>query len=87
MLPLVMAALRTYAPYVIFPAALVIGFIGYHMEGALSDRYTPYTEKSIKESREDRRLDEILNVDATNVESVKDKRFIPKTIFLRNVSP
>ena len=55
MWPVIMAAMRTYAPYVVFPFAAAIGFIGYNIEGTISDRYTPW-RGSVIERREQRLL-------------------------------
>lgn len=83
MLPLLLRALRSYAPYITLPAAAVIGVIGYNIESYLSDKYTPYSE-SIQEKRMDRLLKED---DSTSVPSLKEKTFVPPTIFEKNVSP
>ncbi|CAM1330075.1 Uncharacterised protein g10199 [Pycnogonum litorale] len=87
MLPVILAALRTYAPYVTFPAALIIGFVGYNIEGLLSNKQTPNKKISIQEQRDLRLLEENVTKDATDVDSIKLKKFVPKTIFGRNVSP
>ncbi|XP_015586424.1 small integral membrane protein 12 [Cephus cinctus] len=58
MWPIVMGVLRRYAPYVTLPFAGVIGFFGYHVEGWISDRYTPATAP-ISQQRQDRLLDSI----------------------------
>lgn len=86
MLP-VWIALRTYAPYITFPVAAVIGFVGYHIEGLISDRQTPSRSKSIEEEREERRLIDTIEKDSTQVDSLKERKFIPKTILDRNLSP
>lgn len=70
-----MQVLRTYAPYVTFPIAVVIGTIGYNLESLVSDKHTPSRETAI-ERREKRR------------EGEKEEEFtLPKTIFERNTSP
>ncbi|GLG97702.1 Small integral membrane protein 12-A [Gryllus bimaculatus] len=86
MLPALFVVLRTYAPYVTLPVAAVIGFIGYKIEGLMSDKYTPYQE-SIEEKREERLLKENLEKDVTNVDTLKEKKFVPRTVFEKNVSP
>ncbi|CAH0549476.1 unnamed protein product [Brassicogethes aeneus] len=53
MWPVFYAALRSYAPYITLPFAGIVGLIGYSIENALSDKYTPYN-KSIEEQRRDR---------------------------------
>ncbi|KAK7794063.1 hypothetical protein R5R35_001317 [Gryllus longicercus] len=86
MLPALFVVLRTYAPYITLPVAAVIGFIGYKIEGLMSDKYTPYQE-SIEEKREERLLKENLEKDVTNVDTLKEKKFVPRTVFEKNVSP
>ncbi|KAJ8884475.1 hypothetical protein PR048_016332 [Dryococelus australis] len=86
MLPVIFTALRSYAPYITLPVAAVIGFIGYKIEGLLSDRYTPY-EKSIEEKREERFVEESLKKNTLDVESLKGKRFVPFSVLQKNVSP
>nr|CAD7443111.1 unnamed protein product [Timema bartmani]CAD7458671.1 unnamed protein product [Timema tahoe] len=87
MLPLLLAVLRSYAPYITLPVAAVIGIIGYKVEGLVSDKYTPYEKSSIEEKREERLLDENLSKDSIEVDSLKLKKFVPRTIFEKNVSP
>jgi hypothetical protein len=67
--------MRPYVAYITFPVALVFGFVGYKIEGWVSDKYTPYS-KSIQEQRKER-----LEREGTT------ELVIPKTIFERNVSP
>lgn len=86
MLPVIFAFLRSYAPYITLPVAAVVGVIGYKIEGYVSDKYTPY-QGSIEERREERQLDENLSKDVTKVDSLKEKKFVPRTVFERNVSP
>lgn len=78
---------RTYAPYVTFPVAFVVGAVGYHLEWFIRGK-TPQPveeEKSILERREDRKLDEMLGKDHTQVVSLKDKlEFAPKAVLNRN---
>jgi hypothetical protein len=82
-----MAALRTYAPYIVFPVAATIGVIGYNIESLLSDRYTPWRESTITR-REQRRLEEQLNPGSdSSADSLKNPDFVPKNIFERNTSP
>ncbi|XP_022652960.1 small integral membrane protein 12-A-like [Varroa jacobsoni] len=49
-------ALRTYGPYITFPIAAVVGAIGYNLEGWMTKRRTPPTNKSIQEQRVERHL-------------------------------
>ncbi|KAM5181252.1 small integral membrane protein 12 isoform 1-T2 [Mantella aurantiaca] len=85
MWPLIMAAARTYAPYITFPVALVVGAVGYHLEWFV--RGTPKTkeEPSILEKREERILLEAAGRDLTQVTSLKEKiEFTPKAALNRN---
>ncbi|XP_053303059.1 small integral membrane protein 12 [Pleuronectes platessa] len=88
MWPLVWTAMRTYAPYVTFPVALVVGAVGYHLEWFI--RGTPKTrvdEKGIQELRDERKLQEQAGMDSTQVLSLKDKlEFTPKAALNRNRS-
>lgn len=77
MWPAIIAAARAYAPWVVFPFALVVGAIGYSIETAVSDRTTPW-RKSASERREERKI--------SGEENPSDFG-VPKTIFERNVSP
>lgn len=87
-LPALYAALRVYAPYVTFPVAVIVGIIGYNIEGLVSDRRTPNKKTSIDEERKERLLHELdSQQDVTKVERLKDKSFVPKTVLERNVSP
>ena len=70
-----MAYARTYAPYIVMPMAGVVGFIGYNIEGWVSDRHTPFKESTL-ERREARRAAE-----------GSDEFKVPSTIFDKNVSP
>ncbi|XP_078093931.1 small integral membrane protein 12 [Mustelus asterias] len=86
MWPLLWAALRTYAPYVTFPVAFVVGAVGYNLEWFIrGDQQQPVEEKSIFELREERKLAEITNKDCTKVLSLKDKlEFTPRAVLNRN---
>ncbi|XP_077152202.1 small integral membrane protein 12 [Ranitomeya variabilis] len=86
MWPVLWAALRTYAPYVTFPVALVVGTVGYQLEWFI--RGTPKQsteEQSISEKREERALQEAAGRDLTQVISLKEKlEFTPKAVLNRN---
>ena len=84
MWPVIVGAARAYAPYVVFPIACVIGVVGYTIEGAISDRYTPW-QGSVVERREQRKLKEAQ--DTIEESSLKNPEFVPKNIFQKNVSP
>lgn len=43
MWPIVFRVLRQYAPFVTLPFAAVVGYVGYHIEDFMSDKYTPYS--------------------------------------------
>ena len=74
MWPVMIAAMRTYAPYIVFPFSVIIGVIGYGVEGTISDRFTPWRE-SVVDRRKQRQLEE------------ESDFKIPKSIFEKNVSP
>ncbi|XP_069478668.1 small integral membrane protein 12 [Ambystoma mexicanum] len=86
MLPVVWALVRTYAPYITFPVAFVVGAVGYHLEWFIrKDMPLPKDEKSILEQREDRKLQETTGQDLTQVLSLKEKlEFTPKAVLNRN---
>lgn len=86
MWPLLVNFVRVNAPYLTLPFAALVGVIGYNLEKWVSDRYTPFN-KSVEEQREERRLQNLEKADAKEVESLKDKKFVPRTIFEKNVSP
>lgn len=72
MWPAIFAAMRTYAPVVVFPFAFVIGVVGYNFESLVSDKYTPYP-KSVLEKRAERKMSE-----------PQEDFVVPKTIFDRH---
>ncbi|XP_045154967.1 small integral membrane protein 12 [Tenrec ecaudatus] len=87
MWPVLWTVVRTYAPYVTFPVAFVVGAVGYHLEWFIRGKgpQPVEEEKSISERREDRKLDELLGKDHTQVVSLKDKlEFAPKAALNRN---
>ncbi|KAM5269423.1 small integral membrane protein 12 isoform 1-T1 [Hipposideros larvatus] len=87
MWPVLWTVVRTYAPYVTFPVAFVVGAVGYHLEWFIRGKAPQPVEeeKSISERREDRKLDELLGKDHTQVVSLKDKlEFAPKAVLNRN---
>ena len=84
MWPIIINAVRIYAPYVVWPVAAVVGFIGYELETGIRGEegmQTPAKEHSIIDEREERRLRENQEKDVTEVGSLKERKFIPKTIF------
>lgn len=90
MIPAIIALARTYAPIVMFPVAVVIGTIGYNIEWRLRDRNNPNggQQPSVEATRDERLLRQLDEVsDVTNVESLKSKTFVAKSIFEKNLSP
>ena len=83
MWPALMVAMRTYAPYVVFPFACIVGVIGYTIEGRVSDKYTPWQESVIKR-REKRQLEEQTET-GSSLENPAE--FVPKNVFQKNQSP
>ena len=86
MWPILMNFLRAYAPFVTLPAAAVIGFVGYKIESLISDKYTPSIQ-SIEQQREERRLKDLEEKDVKEIDTLKEKKFVPRSIFEKNVSP
>ncbi|XP_005453936.1 small integral membrane protein 12 isoform X2 [Oreochromis niloticus] len=69
MWPVVWTALRTYAPYVTFPVAFVVGAVGYHLEWFIRGTPKPREEeRGIQELREERKLQEQVGMDSTKLE-------------------
>ena len=64
MWPVLWAGMRTYAPYIVFPAALAIGTVGYFLEYHLSDRHKGRIQApSTLEQRNNRKLHETTSSD------------------------
>ncbi|XP_027031720.1 small integral membrane protein 12 [Tachysurus fulvidraco] len=86
MWPVMWAAMRTYAPYVTFPVAFVVGAVGYHLEWYIrGPPKTPGEERGISELREDRKLEELVGRDSTEVVSLKDRlEFAPRAVLEKN---
>ena len=71
-------------PYVIWPVAALVGVIGYNIESFVRrGTQTSVDSKSISDQRNERLLEELQDTDATNVDSLKNHAFVPKTIFDR----
>ena len=88
MLPVLINILRPYAPYIVWPVAAVIGFVGYNVEKAIrGDEEMPFRNQSVGETRDERLLKESLEKDPTAVDKLKDRTFVPKTIFRTETSP
>ena len=60
--PLIQMSIRR-SPQIMLPVAIVIGFVGYKLEGWMSSKYTPATDP-IKEQRNERLLENIDNLAA-----------------------
>ncbi|NP_001091153.1 small integral membrane protein 12-A isoform X1 [Xenopus laevis] len=86
MWPVLWAAARTYAPYITFPVAFVVGAVGYQLEWFIRGTPEhPVEEQSIQEKREERTLQETMGKDVTQVISLKEKlEFTPKAVLNRN---
>ncbi|KAL6430799.1 hypothetical protein ACFW04_006964 [Cataglyphis niger] len=61
MWPLIIRSFGHFGKYIMLPFVGIVGFIGYNVEGWISDRYTPSTP-SIKQQRQERLLQ---NVDSS----------------------
>ncbi|XP_069954174.1 small integral membrane protein 12-A [Cherax quadricarinatus] len=85
MWPVVIAFLRTYAPYITLPAAAVIGCIGYNIEKQF--RTPPPSRPSVEEKRNERLLKEMMESKELTLAPLSEKTFVPKTIFEKNISP
>ena len=62
-----------YGPYVVWPAAAVVGFIGYNLEWAIRGEQDTQARKSIEIERMERKLGESAAIDPTQVESLKSQ--------------
>ena len=88
MLPVLLNILRPYAPYAVWPAAAVIGFVGYNIERLIrGDEEMAFRKQSVGEERDARLLQESLEKDPLEIDRLKDKKFVPKTIFRTETSP
>ena len=83
MWPILLGAVRAYAPYVVWPAAAVIGFIGYNVEWMIRDekQATPW-KRSTQEERTLRLIQD--TSDPTEVESLTAHKYEGRTIFDKN---
>lgn len=81
MWPAIVLASRTYAPYIVFPVAVVVGTVGYFLESKLSDRNRgKIQDPSTLEKRRERLLNEEVNLNVTDLTGQ-----IPKSILSRNL--
>ena len=83
MWPLIVAGIRTYAPYVTFPVAFVVGAFGFYVERTWRSDKQP-GRASIAEEREERLLAAYADKDCTEVDSLKARKDIPHTVLDRN---
>ena len=81
MLPIILGAMRTYAPYLVFPFAFVVGGIGYMVETRFRSSRSLQQAESTLESRQDRQLDWVQD-DPTKVDKLSRDE-LPRDIFDR----
>ncbi|KAF6210905.1 hypothetical protein GE061_014017 [Apolygus lucorum] len=86
MWPILFRVMRTYAPYITLPFAGLVGVIGYNMENLFSDKFTPY-QKSISQQRKDRQEAEAGKNQDDDVSSLKERKFVARSVFEKNLSP
>ena len=87
MWPVLLAAARAYAPYIVFPAAVIVGTVGYLIETNVADKDRGKIQApSTLESRGDRQL-ETLSTEPTQVNSLKGRKDIPRSVLDRNLKP
>lgn len=80
---LLIAAARQYAPVVVMPIAMVVGFIGYNAESVFSNKTTPTRSMTVLEERDERRLKE-LEGEAVEDNSNRYSKNLPSTVLDRN---
>jgi len=78
MWPIILTALRSYAPYVMLPITMTVGYIGYNLENWMH-KNVEKKPKSLVEERADRNLDTLEGDDPTQVATLKGKSFVPKS--------
>ncbi|XP_078000980.1 small integral membrane protein 12-B-like [Glandiceps talaboti] len=79
---IILAGARTYAPYITFPVALVVGVIGYNIESFIrGDKNKGPQTNQIVEKREERQLEELSKDDLTQVSSLKEYKGNPKFLY------
>lgn len=74
--------MRPYVYYIALPIGIVVGGIGYYTIET-HRKETPYKEKTIQEERDERKLRELEERDATDVAKLKSKIDIPRTVLDR----
>ena len=76
-------ALAPYVYYFSLPIGMVVGAVGvYTIEKYRKE--TPFKEKTIQEERDERKLKELEEHNATDIAKLTAKSDIPKTILNRN---
>lgn len=87
MWPVIIAATRTYAPYIVFPAAVVVGAVGYLIETKMVDKDRGKIQSpSTLDARGERQLDALIQ-DPTDVSSLRERKDIPRSVLDRNLNP
>ena len=85
MWPVILGLIRSYAPAVVWPCAFVIGVIGYNFETIFRTPIELPNQPSTLDRRNERLLSESEGKDMTQVDRITDKKFVPKTIFEKNL--
>lgn len=81
MWPVIVAAVRTYFPIIVLPVAVVVGAVGYGIEGAITGRKDQeWKTKSTMEERQDRQLE----LSEPTDDQLKERTFVPRNIFEKN---
>ena len=87
MWPVIMGAARAYAPYIVFPVAVAVGTVGYLIESRLADQERGKVQApSTLDARGDRQLDTLVS-NPTEVNGLREKKDIPKSVLDRNLKP
>uniref|UniRef100_A0A834R338 Small integral membrane protein 12 n=1 Tax=Sarcoptes scabiei TaxID=52283 RepID=A0A834R338_SARSC len=65
MIPFIISTARIYAPYLMFPVALIIGTIGYNIEWTIRDRNKSIGDQkpSVESERNERLLKQLDSID------------------------
>jgi hypothetical protein len=81
MWPVIVAAVRRYFPIIVLPVAVVVGAVGYGVEGAITGRKDQeWKTKSTMEERQDRQLE----LSEPTDDQLKERTFVPRNIFEKN---
>lgn len=80
---LLVESLAPYLYYFSLPIGMAVGAVGVYTIEKYS-KETPYKEKTIQEERDERKLKELDEHDATDVAKLRSKTDIPKTVLDRN---